>query len=358
MPSSYSLLNQDSKEPLIGGAELQFTMIAKKLIHDFDISFAVYDHGQKSPEKIEGIDIFKLYSTLDFPKKNYLKILYSTFKALKNANSNIYLTRSGRIPPAIIALYCFINRKKFVYSFASDIDVDLDTFNFLELILFKFALNRANLLFTHTNFQKEKLKENFGHNSFIIKSACKLENNSNKKNKKLRILWVSTIRRQWKNPELYLKLASEFPDIQFIMIGGPDAEDPDFYAEIEKKCHNIHNMDFIGFVPYNEITHYFSKASIFVNTSSVEGLPNTFLQSWGHCIPVLSINVNPDNILTDYNLGFHSKTFENMIDDLKNLIEDENLRNIMGNNGRKYVEKEHNIKIITNKYKKLLKSII
>lgn len=358
MPGAYGLLNENFKEPIIGGAELQFTMIAKKLTEDFDISFVVYDHDQKSPENIESINIFKSFSVQDFPKKKYLKIVYSTFKALRNASSDVYLTRSGRVLPAIMALYCFINRKKFVYSFASDMDVDLDDFGFLELILFRFALKKAELLITSGEFQKKRLKEVFGKDSIIIKNAFDVKNEKPVKNEKLTILWVSNFKKEWKNPELYLELAKKIPDIQFLMIGGPNPENPDCYNEIKDKSINIPNLEFIGFVPYNEIGEYFSRASVFVNTSNVEGFPNTFLQAFESYTPILSLKIDPDEIICNHNLGFHSKTIENMVNDLKKLIGNKNLREKMGENGRKYVEREHDINKITNKYKKLLKNLI
>ena len=336
---------------------MQFTIIAKKLAKDFDVSFVVYDHGQKSPENIESINIFKSFSVQDFPKKKYLKIVYSTFKALRNASSDVYLTRSGRVLPAIMALYCFINRKKFVYSFASDMDVDLGDFGFLELILFRFALKKAELLITSGEFQKKRLKEVFGKDSIIIKNAFDLKNVKSIKNEELTVLWVSNLKKKWKNPELYLKLANEFPKTKFIMIGGPDPEDPDFYDEIEDKSRNIPNLDFIGFVPYNEIHNYFSKASVFVNTSNVEGFPNTFLQAWEMYNPILSLKIDPDEIICNHNLGFHSKTFDNMVNDLKRLIDEEDLRKVKGENGRKYVKLEHDIGIISNKYEKLLRNL-
>ncbi len=318
----------------------------------------VYDHGQRSPEKIEDITVFKSYSIQDFPKKKYLKIIYSIFKALRNANADIYFIRSGRIPPAVVALYCFLNRKKFVYSFASDMDVDLDTFGFIDLILFKFVLNKADLLLTHTQYQKTRLKEVFGKDSHILKHVYDLKDIEPEKNKITNILWVSTIRKDLKNPELYLKLAKEFPDIPFIMVGGPDPEDPEFYDEMKDKASKIPNLDFVGYVPYSKIDKFFSEASVFVNTSSVEGFPNTFIQAWENYTPVLSLNIDPDEIICNYNLGFRSKNFKNMVKDLEILINDENLREVMGKNGRRYVEQEHDINVITAKYKKLLQNLI
>jgi len=358
MPGSYGLLNENFREPLIGGAELQLTMIAKKLAQDFDISFIVYDHGQISPEKINGIEIFKSFSIEDFPKRKYFKIIYSTFKSLKKANADIYITRSGRVFPSIVAFYCYLTRKKFIYSFASDMDLDLDDFGNIELILFKFLLYSADLITTSDKFQNKQLKEVFGKDSIIINNAYVLKSKIPEKNGILTVLWVSTLRKDWKNPELYLELAKKFPDIKFIMIGGPDPEDPEFYAEINNKTSEIPNLDFIGFVPFKEVDNYYSEASIIVNTSNVEGFPHTFLQAWERQTPVLSLNIDPDGIICNYNLGIHSKTFEKMIKDLKRLIDDKNLRYEMGENGRRYVEQRHDLNVIIDTYKKTLQNLI
>ena len=42
-------------------------------------------------------------------------------------------------------------------------------------------------------------------------------------------------------------------------------------------------------------------------------------------------------------LGFHSKTFDQLIEDVKTLLKNEALREEMGVSGRKYVEQEHDI---------------
>jgi glycosyltransferase involved in cell wall biosynthesis len=152
-----------------------------------------------------------------------------------------------------------------------------------------------------------------------------------------------------------LNLAKEIPYANFQMIGG-HYDNWDLFNKMKKEAGELNNFNFLGVVPFDEIDKYFREASILVNTSMFEGFPNSFIQAWMNNIPVISL-VDPDGIISDNDMGFHSKNFENLREDLKILLEDDKLRVQMGQNGRQYVEKEHDIKNIIQEYIKLFESI-
>ena len=154
---------------------------------------------------------------------------------------------------------------------------------------------------------------------------------------------------EWKQLS-FLNLAS-LPEAHFQMIGGPSAN-IQYYEQIKEEASAIKNLQFMGFIPYPEINRYFNNASIFVNTSSIEGFPNTFLQAWAHCVPVVSLNVDPDGVICKYSLGYHSGTFETLIENIKTLLRDKRTREIMGRNGRKHLENEHEISKVVDDYLK------
>ena len=57
-------------------------------------------------------------------------------------------------------------------------------------------------------------------------------------------------------------------------------------------------------MPYREIQRHFNVASIFVNTSEHEGVPNTFIHSGlGHAA-ILSLSVDPDGMFDKFQAGF------------------------------------------------------
>ena len=355
---AYSMLS-GTNEALIGGAELQQVLLAKELVKaNADVTFVVFDHHQKSPspEIINGIRIIKSYP-VDTPSGIRFSKLYFVWKALDQANADIYFLRWGLA--GITSFYSFFKNKKFIYSVASDSAIDRKLANpkFYNYYLNKLDIKRADVVIAQTIRQQEVLMRKIRRESILIKSMHILPDGKPQKNAPSTILWVSTIRRI-KQPELFLKLAKELPVYRFQMVGPPTWDSPEYSKEIQRLASEIPNLEFIGFVPYYEINLYFDRASIFVNTSSFEGFPNTFLQAWARYTPVISLNVDPDGTICKYKLGFHSKRFEQMVEDVKLLLNDERLREEMGMNGRKYVEREHDVKHIRQKYAKVFRGLL
>ena len=96
---------------------------------------------------------------------------------------------------------------------------------------------------------------------------------------------------------------------------------------------------------FDEINRYLSKGHILFNTSKTEGgAPVTFLQAWMNSMPIISLNHNPDQVLTKYKIGFHSKNIEQMINDIMLLSRNHVLRNKMGELSRNYAIENYSMK--------------
>jgi glycosyltransferase involved in cell wall biosynthesis len=326
----------------------------------FNISFIVDDYGQDDKEFLDGIEIFnspgnRYTKVIDFPSR-----IYRLLKVLGQANADIYYQRSAMAETGIIAFFCTLRNKKFVYGMASDVEADGRYFKiakFYEKILYNFGIKKARRIIVQSEYQQKSLKNNSDLDSIVIKNPCPPDVyvEKNKLDPPV-VLWVGTIKPEWKQPALFLKLARAIPDAKFQMVGG-SGNNRQFYDEIKKEAELIPNLEFAGFVPYPEINNYFNSASILVNTSNVEGFSNTFLQAWAGYTPVVSLSADPDEIICKYKLGFHSGTFEQMVIDVKTLVRDKKLREEMGTNGRQYVEKEHDLRKIVEKYTEVFEKI-
>jgi len=343
-----------------GGAEVEQVCLAKALLtQGFDVSFVTYHHGRDRVENVNSVEVIKTYERDKAGKKHVLLKYYSIWAALEEANADVYFHEGGS--HGVIPVFCYARRKKFVYRVGSDAVVLSKTlygnYGVFGKFIDAFEIGRADAVLSQNMFQKRMLKERFGVDSILIKNGFDVPEGGCTKSDPPIVLWVATL-SSVKQPHLFVELAKSIPHARFEMVGGRAVGEPQLYEEIQAAAQKVPNLKFHGFIPYHEVNDYFRKASIFVNTSKVEGFPNTFLQAWAFRMPVLSLNVNPDGVIGGEKLGFCSKSFNQLVSDVNTLLEDKPLREEMGNNGRKYVEREHSIHEVAKKYVSIFKEIM
>ena len=350
---SYSLLTSNENLKYVGGAELRQVLIGKELTkRGYKVSFITYDEKGEKKKIFEKINIVKSFSpSATFTLFKKARMLW---KSLKETNSDIYIQAGGT--PGTVAFYCFIHGKKYFKWISSDRVVLLEGVDDKTKLITKIALyldiKLASLVSVQNRFQKEIIETKFKKKCVLVKNPIAISNKSigiRKKKSNNVVLWVGTI-RVIKQPELFLRIAKMLPEYKFIMIGGANNSNPELYEKIKKEAEYISNLEFLGFIPYHKMKKYYEESSIFLNTSKAEGFPNTFLEAWVNYTPVVSLNVDPDRVIWKNKLGFYSKTFEQMVKDVITLLKNEKLREEMGINSRKYVEKDHNIKKIVKEY--------
>ncbi len=142
-----------------------------------------------------------------------------------------------------------------------------------------------------------------------------------------------------KKPELFVEIAKKLPNYKFIMIG---SDSPNYPKE---KILNIkpNNLEYIGKLSLEETNEYFKKAWILISISKREGFPNTFLQAFKYKTVVVSLEVDPDDILKNYKIGFLVNDVENAVKVIKQIIENENLRIEIVNRAYNYLIENHKV---------------
>lgn len=357
---SYPLFTSDETLTYVGGAELKQVLIGYELVkRGYDVSFITYDEKGEKKAVFKDIRIIK---TFTYPNALHsFRKVRVLWKALRTAHSDVYIQAGGVL--GLVALFCFVKRKKYVKWIASDENLLLKTTDRKTPFLFKILLyldfKIARMVIAQNEQQRQVIGTRFKKKNVVIKNPVLLQDKSSqnmRKQKEKCGIWISTI-RSIKQPELFLRIAQTLPDFQFLMIGGEYAKEKEVFEKIQQEAYSIPNLKFLGFVPYDKIQRYYNEASLLVNTSKTEGFPNTFLEAWVHAIPVVSLNCDPDEIICQKKLGLHSKTFDRMILDIKNLMIDESFRSELGMNAKKYVEETHDINKITTQFIDLLESL-
>ncbi|MEW6108619.1 MAG: glycosyltransferase family 4 protein [Nitrospirota bacterium] len=364
---AYPLFNPEVSAEF-GGAELQLYYLATELAKDpqFEIIFITGDFGQPGSEIRAGVKIYKLFSSSKTLR--YIRTILEYIRLwllLKEIDADVYIQRAAGIITGLIALFCRLDKKKFIYMTAHDNDVVTDRKpawmpsgilgNFIWWG-FKRGLKTAGLVVVQHQAQKENLKRYYKKEGYIRQSAHRITEVREAPSKEF-ILWIARC-EEWKQPELFIELARTFFGEKFIMVC-PVSNDVMYFEEIKSLAAQLSNLEFIDYVPFNGIDDYFLKAKIFINTSRDEGFPNTFIQAFKSRTPVLSMNVNPDGILEKFDIGRCANgRFEQLKIGLENLLKDNQLWQKLSQNAYEYAESKHNIKKIIEADKKMILKLL
>ena len=80
-----------------------------------------------------------------------------------------------------------------------------------------------------------------------------------------------------------------------------------FNREEETKHVKNPRFEALGGLSMEETLKWFEKAKVLVVTSDGEGFSNVFIQAWAYRVQILSLSVDPDDLLRDKGMGclFH-----------------------------------------------------
>ena len=359
--NSYPLLSGKPTTRIIG-PDVYTTILAKAMRdRNYQISIITYWDEVPPIENLNGMKIFKIkvdYQGIYKIFNKFLKLV-SLWEYIVKADADYYFHAGGMDGASV--LLCKIMRKKYIYSIGSDaqlnrqlISVNNNDFSKSKLNLGTFGcavdILLVNTIIVQSEYQKRLLKEKFNKKGTIIKMPFPISEKIDfERTPHPTIIWVGSLAKV-KQPELFVQLAERIPEANFVMIGGNYDESSDIPNYIIEKGVTLPNFRYLGVVPFNQIDIYFKKATILANTSLFEGFPNAFIQSWMYCNPVVSLNADPDEIICNFKLGFHSKSVDKMVIDIKELLRNPALCEQIGNNGRQYVENNHDINTIVYEY--------
>jgi glycosyltransferase involved in cell wall biosynthesis len=345
-PKAYPLFNPDVKE-VFGGAEVDLYYLATELAKDknFEVSFIAADYGQQETETIEGVRIIK---TLNF-KESALAGAIKVWKGLRKADARIYFQEAASWGTFLVALFCKLHKRIFIYRTASEQECD-GTYlkqHYFAGKAFRWSLRNALKTVAQNETDKNNLEQTAGICSIVIPNAHRLP--VLREVQRDIILWVGRSVRS-KRPELFIQLAEKTPDERFTMVC-QQATGDEKYEELLARARYVKNLQFIEHVPFCEIDRYFQRAKVFVSTSELEGFPNTFIQACNYAVPILSLKVNPDGFINSYNCGMScNDDWQRLVDSLKVMLQKQYYLGL-GKNARKYVEEHHDLTKIIQKYK-------
>ena len=342
---SYGMLSGEENPKYIGGESIQHVLLARAwrdLGHD--VSIIVHDEGQGARREHDGITAIAAHSRnggipgLRFFHPRATRLL----SALIAADADTYYQSPAGAYTGITGWFCRATGRRFIFRIASDSDCEKEHGRiqfWRDRKLYNYGLRCADVIAAQTEFQAQMLRENQGLESSVVNMMVEVPRAKSDVRKDIDVLWVSNL-RALKRPELALELARQLPDVRFTLAGGPMPGGETYYEDVLAAAARLSNVTMLGAVRYAATGALFDRAKIFLNTSSIEGFPNTFLQAWIHGVPVVTF-FDPDSLVQRMSLGKAANSVDDMRESIRNLLENDADRQLIGRRARDFATREY-----------------
>jgi glycosyltransferase involved in cell wall biosynthesis len=360
----------------IGGAELQVLRIAEELVkRKWEVHLISEDGGQfRRNEQENGIDLHWI------PERkrgcgfaNYFHLS----RLLEEIAPHVVYQRVAIDYTGIVRILARRHGIKYVWAAASNNDCQkgahwhlqrssgnrvkqfAQRLNFTAIeCLISYGIRGSDIAIVQSKDQQQLLKGRYRKDSIVVKNGSDIGRGREKNTCMRSVLWVANI-KPWKRLDIFIELAGRCTDlpVKFVVIGNDKAK---LGEELLKGAQSLDNVEYLGPMDPEKIGKHFDDAYVFVNTSDMgyEGFPNTFIQAWMRKTPVISLNTDPDGVIKEKNLGFHSGSLEEMVQHVRLVISDGQLRQRMGEDAYRYATREHDIRVTVNSLEDILHSLI
>lgn len=313
------------------GEPVQHTLLATALARrGHRVSMVVADNGQPDGAVWEGVQTFKAYARgAGLPVLRFVHPRWTgLYSALTRADADVYYHSCAGGMVGQIAMYCASRGKRFVFRAASDADCQPDALIGLgnqawrDKWLYAHGLRRASFVLVQTERQRDLMWRNYGVESTIAGLAIQPGHSEQEfRERDIGALWVGNMRAV-KRPDVLLSVADGLPQVSFHVIGGSVPRGEQYFETVKAQAASRSNVIFHGAVPYRGVSPFYSRARVFVNTSDVEGFPNTYLQAWASGTPVVAF-FDPDGVIAREGLGMTVRDVSDMRDAVRLLSSNE-----------------------------------
>lgn len=300
----------------IGGAEIQSKYLADNLKSKIPIIYISIGHCK---DEILIDDNIKIYKLKKPPFFDFIFLYYHTFKKVKKI---LKKEKPSILYQRIFNNYCFFlsfflktNKIKYKLHISDEYSIIFkkDFKSFIRKLIFHFLVKNNCFFITQTSIQSNILK------SMNVKKYIQFPNVHPKPNilydsNKNEIIWIGKF-NDHKQVDIFISIANSLinhHNYSFTIIS--KTYNNSYSKSIIEKIKTSKNITLISNMCNEDVNDYINRhAYLLVNTSKSEGFSNTFIQAWMRGIPVISLNSDPDNVITKYNLGVFCNNNTNLL---------------------------------------------
>ena len=339
-----------------GGIQVQTTLLADALAgRGHEVCFVIAEtQGRAAASTGTSHHRFRLVEAYDRDASGVmrgLRRLVGLWRALRQAEADAYILQGAGAFAALIAYFCSRHGRSFVFWSASATDPVCHLPGRSRIGRSKrapaaYGIRRAQLIVAQTEEQRHAFHDFMARDAVVIPNIWPRATSAGAAPPATvqglpprYVLWVSNLRPE-KRPEWVLDIADELADIPFVIVGGPVHGHEHLYGDCRARAIEMPNVTFVGLVPFGDMPGYFSAADVLLNTSAVEGYPNTYLQAWAEHKPVVA-SFDPDGVIRRLGLGRSADDKAALTGALRVVWQDADLRRALGDAGHAYLADHH-----------------
>ena len=347
---------------LIGGAERAFVAQANSLIDkDCKVVFVVLNKNKIDFDFKKTLDqqiTFYQLSMSSLWQISQLKYLLNTLRKL-----NVDVIYSTLDNANIIARICkiFIPRLRVVIRESGMADRKSFAIKMVDLILnnlvnYIIAVSPAvyRSLINYQPIHKNKIK--------IIENGVSIPPPFSKSLKfPIKLLHIGSMSNKNKNQSYLIDVLSYIlktkPNLSLELVFVGDGKLRNQLVAYTKHKNVENNITFMGQIQPKELTDIFIQSDIFVFASKSEGSPNAILEAMSYGLPIVAVDIDSiKSIIKDNETGLlvEANDILNFSNKLVELINNIEIRKILGNNARELIVKNYSIDVVSGKVKQLL----
>jgi glycosyltransferase involved in cell wall biosynthesis len=343
------------------GAGMQVRHLASRLAEsgDFEIHVILSDHGQPDIEEVNQLLLHRLPqpppgSTAYSKTRRTLASGYSLYKLLKSLDYQVCFTRGLGPEPGIVTHTVVPGKSRHIHMIANDRELKLPWTRGggLANMIYRHGLKHASSLIYQYGKQEQMAPDWHCKGRHVIYSMYPFPEHEPSRGKQ--VLWVGRCRSA-KQPQKFVELAGKLPGMHFTMIASGTEYEPGLMKKLEDSTRSLNNLHLIRGLPFDEVISWYPRSSILVNTSSIEGMPNTFLEAAAHGCCLVSLEVNPDGIFDEGQAGICAEgSLEKLVSVIRILQDNPDKRHDLAVSTYRFLRNRHDREKIIPRYLEIL----
>jgi glycosyltransferase involved in cell wall biosynthesis len=359
-----------------GGIQVQTALIGRGLaVRGHQVSFIVSDPYDGPAVLFDPGGMLKIVRAYDHSRGHRVVRPVSracrVWNAMRSVDADIYIVQGAGPVAGLVRWFCRTRRRSFVFWSASAPDAacgepgESQVSKWWRGAAYR-GIRGADAIIAQTAEQREAFRRFMGREAVVIPNVWPIagEGDSRLGTGSSRpadlpdvyALWVSNIRPE-KRPHMALDVAESLRDVPVVLVGGPVPGHEDLYDEVRDRSQTIPNAVFCGLVPFSEVGAYFEAATVFLNTSAIEGYPNTYLQALAARLPIVA-TFDPDEVICRFGMGHHGDRVEDLAAAVRTFVDDSAAHEEAGRKGMAYLMEYHDLEAVLPRLERLLAELV